>query len=267
MHRSKFLLIAVPMISLLLLSGCRNKYVGSDATEQQHPRMQKAAELLQQQDLEGAEALYLALLTREPEFASAWLQLGMIHQRRQNPVGAIYHFRKYLDARPEGAKADIVRQMMETELVRIVDAHPMVRAMMPPEVRELQEKLDDLRLRLNTAEERAARAELQLTQLRRQTGEIPAASPGREEELEAEVLRLRQELQRLPDSGTPSPPPLRVEQPTDARIYTVVSGDHLSRISQKVYGTPHRWREILNANREQLPQEDKLRPGQTLVIP
>lgn len=247
--------------------GCRNNYVGSDSTEQQHPRMRQAAELLQQQDLEGAEDIYRALLAREPDFASAWLQLGMIHQRRQDPVGAIYHFRKYLEARPDSSKTEIVRQMIETELVRIVDAHPMVRAMMPPDVLELQDRISELRERLNTADERAARAELQLTQLRRQTGDAPAAEAGRVEELETELLRLRRENQRLQATSGTVPGPVTVEQPTAPRTYTVVSGDNLSRISQKVYGTPHRWREILDANREILPREDRLRPGQTLVIP
>jgi nucleoid-associated protein YgaU len=49
--------------------------------------------------------------------------------------------------------------------------------------------------------------------------------------------------------------------------YTVKTGDTLSRISREVYGTSGRWAEIFEANRDQLPSPNALRPGQVLEIP
>lgn len=49
--------------------------------------------------------------------------------------------------------------------------------------------------------------------------------------------------------------------------YTVVSGDSLSKISKKMYGNANRWREIFDANRDQLENPDLIQPGQELKIP
>jgi chromosome segregation ATPase len=51
------------------------------------------------------------------------------------------------------------------------------------------------------------------------------------------------------------------------RIHTVAEGDSLTRISLRYYGTPNRWQEIYDANRDVLKGENALRPGQRLKIP
>jgi len=62
------------------------------------------------------------------------------------------------------------------------------------------------------------------------------------------------------------------EQSTDGtavtgRIYTVVSGDTLSGIAKRFYGKANRWPRIFEANRDQLDNPDRIRPGQLLRIP
>jgi LysM repeat protein len=52
-----------------------------------------------------------------------------------------------------------------------------------------------------------------------------------------------------------------------ARTYVVQSGDTLSSISRKVYQTPARWKDILDANQNQLPSADDLKAGQTIILP
>jgi LysM repeat protein len=51
------------------------------------------------------------------------------------------------------------------------------------------------------------------------------------------------------------------------RTYTVKSGDTLSKISQEFYGDANKYRRIFEANRDQLSDPDKIKPGQTLKIP
>jgi nucleoid-associated protein YgaU len=51
------------------------------------------------------------------------------------------------------------------------------------------------------------------------------------------------------------------------RSYTVKSGDSLSSISRTVYGTPSRWIDIYQANRDRLSSENALKVGQDLRIP
>jgi len=47
----------------------------------------------------------------------------------------------------------------------------------------------------------------------------------------------------------------------------VQSGDTLSTISKRFYGTPSRWIDIYQANRDRLSSENALRVGQTIRIP
>ena len=49
--------------------------------------------------------------------------------------------------------------------------------------------------------------------------------------------------------------------------YTVQSGDTLSAIAQRHYGKASRWREIFEANRDQLDNPDLIQPGQVLRLP
>ena len=50
------------------------------------------------------------------------------------------------------------------------------------------------------------------------------------------------------------------------QTYTVASGDTLSHIAKRFYGKPN-WQPIFDANRDQLADPDRIRPGQVLKIP
>ncbi len=53
----------------------------------------------------------------------------------------------------------------------------------------------------------------------------------------------------------------------EATYYTVVSGDHLSKISKAQYGDPNKYMKIYEANTPMLKHPDKIYPGQVLRIP
>jgi nucleoid-associated protein YgaU len=53
----------------------------------------------------------------------------------------------------------------------------------------------------------------------------------------------------------------------EPETYTVAKGDSLSKIAKKVYGNANRWREIFDANRDQLDNPDLIQPGQVLKLP
>lgn len=56
------------------------------------------------------------------------------------------------------------------------------------------------------------------------------------------------------------------DQPS-ARFYTVVSGDTLSAIAKREYGSANEYTRIFEANRPMLSHPDKIYPGQVLRIP
>jgi nucleoid-associated protein YgaU len=53
----------------------------------------------------------------------------------------------------------------------------------------------------------------------------------------------------------------------EAKFYTVVSGDTLSKISNKQYGDANKYMVIFEANKPMLAHPDKIYPGQVLRIP
>src|SRR6478736_7105093 len=53
----------------------------------------------------------------------------------------------------------------------------------------------------------------------------------------------------------------------EAKFYTVVSGDTLSKISKQFYGDANKYNQIFEANKPMLKSPDKIYPGQNLRIP
>jgi nucleoid-associated protein YgaU len=54
---------------------------------------------------------------------------------------------------------------------------------------------------------------------------------------------------------------------TSGRTYTVKSGDTLSKIAKEHLGDANAYKKIFDANRDQLSDPDKIKPGQILKIP
>ena len=55
--------------------------------------------------------------------------------------------------------------------------------------------------------------------------------------------------------------------PSSERLYTVVSGDSLSKIAKKFYADANAWKTIFEANRDKISNPDLIHPGQVLRIP
>ena len=76
--------------------------------------------------------------------------------------------------------------------------------------------------------------------------------------------------QRRPDFGNASSRVASTEEllgDPGQLMYTVTSGDTLSRIAKRHYGKASKWRAIFEANRDQLEDPDRIFPGQVLKIP
>ena len=54
---------------------------------------------------------------------------------------------------------------------------------------------------------------------------------------------------------------------TAEKTYVVVSGDSLSKIAKREYGSANDWPRIFEANKDILKDPDKIYPGQKLKIP
>ena len=91
---------------------------------------------------------------------------------------------------------------------------------------------------------------------------------------EAEKNAIWDALKTVPDWRTDvvadiavKPKP-NVEAPVSSmKTYTVKAGDTLSKIAREYLGNPNDYMKIFEANKDQLSDPDKIKPGQVLKIP
>lgn len=146
---------------------------------------------------------------------------------------------------------------------------------------------DSLASRLSAAEAKAesaqgevARLEAALTALQRSTSQsardyaanqiLLSQLRGANAVLAQENYQLKTALARDPNAarnGTVTPVTVPTTAAAAGKTYVVVAGDSLSKISQRVYGNPQRWREIYQANLDRLRGENSLKVGLELRIP
>jgi hypothetical protein len=88
--------------------------------------------------------------------------------------------------------------------------------------------------------------------------------------------KLSTESRALQNASARPAPVTVIPQPTEpnasvneqsVRFHIVQKGDTLSGISQQYYGSQRQWPKILNANRDTLPDPNRLTPGLKLIIP
>jgi nucleoid-associated protein YgaU len=65
--------------------------------------------------------------------------------------------------------------------------------------------------------------------------------------------------------STSSPPPAASKG--GGQVYTVKSGDSLSKIAKNFYGDASKWHRIYDANKDKIKNPDLIHPGQEFTIP
>ncbi len=84
--------------------------------------------------------------------------------------------------------------------------------------------------------------------------------PSWSQEVVADIQATRQAPAQTPGQTAP-------QGTAKEATYTVKAGDTLSKIAKEHLGNANAYMDIFNANRDQLSDPDKIRPGQVLKIP
>jgi nucleoid-associated protein YgaU len=74
-------------------------------------------------------------------------------------------------------------------------------------------------------------------------------------------------IKTIPDWKTEVVADIKAAGGSSAETYTVKAGDTLSKIAQHLLGDANAYPQIFEANRDQLSDPDKIKPGQVLKIP
>ena len=246
----RFTFIALLYV-LATFSGCKPSIVEvvSETDEKQY---QLAKDYQSQGRTADALRAFLRVIEARRNAPESHFEAGNIYlNAMSDPINAIYHFRQYLLLKPNSPRVREIRQLIETaqkKFVQQLPAKPYEGELDRMEMMELVNSLEQENNRL--------KRELVATQRRLQSLEnrLSNSTFGTE--------RQSQNTYRQNQSATVAPNPSSVP-----RTYTVQSGDSLSSISRTLYGTPSRWIDIYQANRDRLSSENALRVGQELRIP
>lgn len=244
-----------PVFFLVLLlipifTGCSASENLEQISEREERNFQRGKQL--QREGRRAEALgaFLSVIEkRRGNAPESHLEAGELFRTHlRDPISSIYHYRKFIELNRGSPQAAQVQQLIET-------ATKDFAANLPAQPMESQHERLDL---LETVD----RLKRENEQLKR---EVEAARLERER-LQGRLAAGSSGPRSVPAAALPGPEaPARVGG--GGRSYTVVAGDTLSHISGKVYGTNARWRDIFEANRNILPNENSLRIGMELQLP
>lgn len=297
-------LVAVGLLALAVLTGC-DPQARIDVPETDEPQYRRGTQYLRsQQNQHALEAFLKVIDKRDGDAPESHFEAGRIYLTHLgDPYAAIYHFRRYLQIRPNSQQAPMVKQMIETAMKESLKGLPgnamsaeVDRLDLLDMIERLKAENADLRTRLeragvavstpptlaptqgqNTTASRApAVAGQQPAQSRTQPA-VAGRATSREVAADLEALPAEDLPVEEPVLVDPPAPPQTVRQQpqrpanqaaaASGRTYVVQPRDSLMAISRKLYGTPSRWRDIYELNRDRMKHESDLKIGMELRLP
>lgn len=309
MPRLKSLLnrLLLPLLGALALglTACSENEHLTSATEVDEPNYREGQSLLKTGRRQEALAAFLKVVSKRGDDApESHLEIGLLYlQHINDPLSAIYHFKKYLALRPNSPQAPLVRQRIDAatrEFARTLPAQPIagqpqrvdlvaVLDRMKQENDALKQELADLKAgRANAAaaapaavpaDAAVASAESEpspgfnfsmdsLPTVRTRTPAFsstlaPTPTPARGATASTPRIALPSEQTAPLQVGTTS----ASTRPAAGKKHLVLKGDTLSKISLQYYGDRTRVRDIFAANRGIMKNESDLKVGMTIRLP
>lgn len=214
---------------------------------------------------EEALSAFLRVIDARRDSPESHFEAGYIYlQEMKDPISAIYHFKCYIQLKPDSNQIVQVEQLIETaqkEFVRQLPANPYEGQFNGINLLDL---VDGLKQENEILKRESVAAKIRVKQLEAILGGARRTSTNMP--VNVESLASDQRASTVDQSSS-----LTANLPLDPaavpRAYTVQSGDSLSSISRKFYGTVSRWNDIYQANRDRMSSENALRVGQDLRIP
>ena len=287
----------LPLLGALALglAACSDNEHITSATEVDEPSYREGQALLKTGRKQEALGAFLKVIGKRGDDApESHLEIGLLYSQHINdPLSAIYHFKKYLALRPNSPQAPLVKQRIDAatrEFARTLPAQPLEGQ---PQRVDLVAALDRLKqendsLKQELADLKAARSATVPAPAVTVTETVPSSSSTRPAASSAfsfsvDPIPTVRTRTAPPITVRPNPPaasrvaptsaaPARVTAPTtprspSGRTHIVRPGDTLSKISLQYYGNRTRWRDIYAANRNVMKNEADIKVGMELTLP
>ena len=261
------------IFACMLTTGCGD-YVGK---EKSHPLFVKAGASRAAGNYKESAQYYEDFLYICPKSPLAHFELASVYaDNLDEPFRAMYHYEKFLELAPNSPDAADIKKFSAACRKRIFDKlskdyQSVDAAKALAEVERYRKKLDEYieysnKLRAQNEKMKAmirsgrVTREVSVRPLRTTETVTPEENPEVTDNTAASVA--------VKPAAKPENPPAAAAASTGAvREYTVVSGDSLSKISRKMYGTTKHWRKIQEANPGKVGAQGQVRVGVTLKIP
>ena len=276
----------------LLLAGCGDGGRLSYATEVDEPSYRAGQSLLKSGRKQEALSSFLKVIEQRGDDApESHMEVGLLYYTHINdPLAAIYHFKKYLSLRPNSPQAPLVKQRIDAairDFARTLPAQPLDNNVQRVDLIAALDKLklENEMLKQQVVDLKAGREPAPDPNDAGQSA--PTTAPAANQSSEA---RVNFNLESMPVIRTRSahaaPEPIKppaaqakgnaakatapapeTKQYAGARKHIIKAGDTLSKLAQQYYGNRAKWRDIFNANRKVMRNEGDLHVGMELVIP
>ncbi len=266
-------------------------------TDEKH--YQRALSLKRQgRELESLGA-FLKVVEKREQAPQSHLEVGRLYlDLVQDPIMAIYHFRKFIEFRPDSNESPIVRQLIETAEKAFLKKLPGKPYESQIEKFDLEKKVETLKRKNEGLQYDLAEKIASFQKLKNKIGAYEASIAQSSQQpvvnqtyrgIEEETVTVSQWGSQEPvqqdSNGIPiftsgedesirqrpqrmhTNPSVKKPAAVKSRKYVVVSGDSLYKISKKLYGTAKGWTSIYEANKQKMKSATDLKVGQELLIP
>jgi tetratricopeptide (TPR) repeat protein len=231
---------------VILLAGCDDAGRSESRTlDVEDPEFRQGQIFYKQGETRKALECFLKVIDNRKAAAEAHLEAGRMYLDIQDPLPAIYHFNQYVRLKPTSEQTPMVKQMIRTAEKQFMQQLPG-RPMEPDALGSVD---TNTRLRsLQIENEKLKREVAELSRNQKTPDTKAAVTPGA--------------LTATPEKSTPEAKTGRFRQ------YTIVKGDTLSVISNKMFNDRNHTQAIFNANRDKMTSPNILpKIGTVLQIP
>ena len=277
-HRA-VLLLAFGLILSGGLTACGPTASRTDQQDEKSPYFLKAKKkMYQERDYKEALKYFQLALDQDPNNAAAHLELGLLYEEKmQDYAYAIYHYRRYLELRPQTEKADLIKQFVERCQLSICATMKNTNIESGEEIARLRQEGSNLVQQVEYLQKTNLELEQKVAKLSRMPEETvvekvvtqfvyAAVSQGGQPASQGTPTHVTN-APSIRTTTTNAPP--RTADSTKPKTYVVQRGDTLSSISQKMYSRRDKWKVIYDANKSVIgpPPSYRLNVGQKLTIP
>jgi LysM repeat protein len=166
--------ISLVFAASLILAGCNQKEE-AQVDDPSNPHYKQAQQDLDNNNPKAAVADYEEALAADPKLAGAHYELGLIYgDKLGDPIGSIFHFRRFLELAPDSDKADQVKALIDKQSQAFAASLPNSAAQNGDDYAKLQN--DNAALKKQVSDATRTIAQLQ-TQLGKRHGHLAKMPP------------------------------------------------------------------------------------------